>query len=137
MNVKTIFSISPLFCLLSSKSDTPLKRYFFFSQCIVTLHISYTYTSLIFYWVSNSIATIMTIDQPTIAGVSKYCPKILMPLTSYVNNYSKVASSALFRLVAHFWIFRLFMKGKFDAYLCTVTFCQKSPKLNSSPFYCS
>ena len=31
--------------------------------------------------------------------------------------YCKVASSSLSRLVAHFWIFRLFMKGKFDAYV--------------------
>ena len=31
--------------------------------------------------------------------------------------YRKVASSSLSRLVAHFWIFRLFMKGKFDAYV--------------------
>ena len=34
-------------------------------------------------------------------------------------------------------IFRLFMKGKFDTYLCTVTFGSKSPKLNSRPVYCS
>ena len=32
-------------------------------------------------------------------------------------NYRKVASSSLSRLVAHFWVFRLFMKGKFDAYV--------------------
>ena len=28
--------------------------------------------------------------------------------------YRKVANSSLSRLVAHFWIFRLFMKGKLD-----------------------
>ena len=32
-------------------------------------------------------------------------------------KYRKVASSSLSRLVAHFWIFRLFMKEKFDAYV--------------------
>ena len=32
-------------------------------------------------------------------------------------KHSKVASSSLSRLVAHFWIFRLFMKGNFDAYV--------------------
>ena len=31
--------------------------------------------------------------------------------------YRKVASSRLSRLGAHFWIFRLLMKGKFDAYV--------------------
>ena len=33
------------------------------------------------------------------------------------NIYRKVVSSRLSRLVAHFQIFRLFMKGKFDAYV--------------------
>ena len=33
------------------------------------------------------------------------------------SNYSKVGSSSLSWLVAHFWVFRLFMKGKFDAYV--------------------
>ena len=33
------------------------------------------------------------------------------------TNYRKVASSRLSRLVAHFHVFRLFMKGKFDAYV--------------------
>ena len=31
--------------------------------------------------------------------------------------YRKVASSRLTRLIAHFWIFGLLMKGKFDAYV--------------------
>ena len=31
--------------------------------------------------------------------------------------YRKVASSSLSRLVAHFWIFRLFMKEKFNTYI--------------------
>ena len=34
-----------------------------------------------------------------------------------ICDYRKVASSRLSRLVAHFHIFRLFMKGKFDAYV--------------------
>ena len=42
--------------------------------------------------------------------------------------YCKVASSRLSRLVAHSRIFRLFMKGNFDAY---------GPKLNSRPVYFS
>ena len=46
-------------------------------------------------------------------------------------NYRKVASSRLSQLVAHFWIFRLFMKEKFYA------FGPKSLKLNSRPVYCS
>ena len=33
------------------------------------------------------------------------------------EKYRKVASSRLSRLVAHFQFFRLFMKGKFDAYV--------------------
>jgi len=33
------------------------------------------------------------------------------------NHYSKVVSSRLSQLVAHLRIFRLFMKGKFDAYV--------------------
>ena len=33
------------------------------------------------------------------------------------NTYRKVANSSLSRLVAHFQIFRRFMKGKFDAYV--------------------
>ena len=33
------------------------------------------------------------------------------------NEYRKVASSRLSRLVAHFRIFRLLVKGKFDAYV--------------------
>ena len=33
------------------------------------------------------------------------------------TSYRKVASSRLSWLVAHFHIFRLFMKGKFDAYV--------------------
>ena len=33
------------------------------------------------------------------------------------HTYRKVASSRLSRLVAHFWIFRLLMKAKFDAYV--------------------
>ena len=38
--------------------------------------------------------------------------------TRYVLcTYRKVASSRLFRLIAHLRIFRLFMKGKFDAYV--------------------
>ena len=40
-----------------------------------------------------------------------------MSLTSYINVYRKVASSSLSRLVAHFWVFRLFMQGKFYAYV--------------------
>ena len=97
-----------------------LKRYTFKEIFFLSVYCyaSYLiYTSLIFYWVPNSIATIMTIDQPTIARVSKYCPKILMPLTSYINVYRKVASSSLSWLVAHFWVVRLFMKGKLDAYV--------------------
>ena len=35
----------------------------------------------------------------------------------FLNTYRKVASSSLSRLVAHFWIFRQIMKGKFDAYV--------------------
>ena len=45
-------------------------------------------------------------------------------------EYHKVTSSRLSQLAAHARIFRLFMKGKFDA------FGQKSSKLNSRPVYC-
>ena len=43
--------------------------------------------------------------------------------------YRKVPSSRLSWLVAHLRIFRLFMTVKFDAYICTVSFGQKSSKL--------
>ena len=38
----------------------------------------------------------------------------IIPLSNYI--YRKVANSSLSLLVAHFWSFRLFMRGKFDAY---------------------
>ena len=54
------------------------------------------------------------------------------------RGYNKVASRSITWLVTDPRMFRLIMKGKFDAYgLCTVTFGQKGPKLNSSPGYCS
>ena len=54
-----------------------------------------------------------------------------------IYKYHKVARSTLSKLVAHLRIFRLLMKGKFDAYVLCVTFGQKSSKLNSRPVYCS
>ena len=51
---------------------------------------------------------------------------------SNILEYCKVTSSSKFRLVAHPRIFRLFMKGKFDAYVLW-PFAKKDPKLNSSP----
>ena len=56
---------------------------------------------------------------------------------SLVNTdliYWKVGSSRLSWLVAHQSIFRLFMTGKFDAYVL-VTFGPKFPKLNSRLAY--
>ena len=41
----------------------------------------------------------------------------IMVLQCKRNIILIVGSSSLFRLVAHFWIFRLFMKEKFDAYV--------------------
>ena len=55
-------------------------------------------------------------------------PRVHTPTVCNGSEYRKVASSRLSRLVAHFWIFRLLMKGKFDAYVL---------KLNSRPVYCS
>ena len=55
------------------------------------------------------------------------CPMNLCHYT--FSTYCKVASGSMSRLVAQPSIFRLFMKGKFDA----VTFGKKGPKLNSSP----
>ena len=50
----------------------------------------------------------------------------------YIHNiifaYRKVASKGLSQLVAHQNTFRMFIKGKFDAHVCTVTFEQKFPK---------
>ena len=48
-----------------------------------------------------------------------YCPVSIFVLYEVyvVLDYHKVASSRLSWLVAHFYIFRLFMKGKFDAYV--------------------
>ena len=51
------------------------------------------------------------------------------------DAYHKIASSRLSRFVAHSWIFRLYEVEIWC--LCTVTFGQKSLKLNSRPFYCS
>ena len=48
--------------------------------------------------------------------------------------YRNVMSNRLSWLVADFRIFRLFMKGKFDAY---VPLWPKDFKLNSRPAYCS
>ena len=51
------------------------------------------------------------------------------PLGYFCFRYRKIASSRLSRLVANARIFRLFMKGKFDAYLYNVvTFDQNSSK---------
>ena len=47
----------------------------------------------------------------------------------------KVGSSKLSWLVPHLRIFRLFMKGKLDAYVLW-PLAQKSSKLNSRPVYC-
>ena len=52
-------------------------------------------------------------------------------MSKYVR-YHKVASSKLSLLVAHPRIFRLFMKGNFDAYLCAVTFVQNGPIVDRS-----
>ena len=53
---------------------------------------------------------------------------------TYPTIYRKVASSRLSWLVAHFRIFRLFMKGKFHAYVLW-PFGKKSSKLNSWQVY--
>ena len=49
-------------------------------------------------------------------------------LLKSIVKYRKVVSSILSWLVPHFHIFRLFMKGKSDAYVL----CPKDSKLNSS-----
>jgi hypothetical protein len=49
----------------------------------------------------------------------------------------KVTSMSISQLVAHTRIFRLFMKGKLDHYVHTVTLGLKDQKLKSSPVYCS
>ena len=69
--------------------------------------------------------------------LKKHCPRNC-PLNChqkyfYIAKYRKVASSRLSRLVANPRIFRKLMKGKFDAYVVTVTFGQKVPKLISRP----
>ena len=53
-----------------------------------------------------------------------------------IAKYCRVMSRSTSRLVAHPRIFRLFIKVKFDAYICTVNFGAKGPKLNSSLVYC-
>ena len=52
---------------------------------------------------------------------------------NFQTNYHEVASSRLSWLVAHF---QAVYKGEFWC-LCTVTFGQNGPKLNSRPVYCS
>ena len=47
----------------------------------------------------------------------RYLPHKLSLHVVHKFAYCKVASSRLSRLVAHFHIFRLFMKGNFDAYV--------------------
>ena len=51
--------------------------------------------------------------------LSRYLSKLVRFANASASDctYCKVASSSLSRLVAHFWVFRLFMKGKFDAYV--------------------
>ena len=66
---------------------------------------------------------------------AKLFPWLIVPATCITRGhclatYRKVASSRLSRLVAHSRIFSLFMKGDIWC-LCTVTFSQKSSKLNS------
>ena len=46
-------------------------------------------------------------------------------ILKFFHQYRKVASSNTSRLEAHAGFFRLFMKGIFDPYICTVTFWQK------------
>ena len=41
----------------------------------------------------------------------------VLRISDWAVKYRKVASSGLSRLVAHLRIFRLFIKGKFDAYV--------------------
>ena len=85
------------------------------------------------YIMERTIATTLGIK-----GACSHCTLMCQSLVQHnVNIYRKVASSRLSRLVAHPSIFRLFMKGKFDAYVSTVTFVTKSSKLNSRPVYCS
>ena len=49
--------------------------------------------------------------------IQSLCKNELRKVCHLFYRYSKVASSSLSWLVAHFWIFRLFVKGKFDAYV--------------------
>ena len=62
--------------------------------------------------------------------------QFLCGLARQHNSNRKFPNRTTSWLVAHTMIFRLFMKGKFDAYVATVTFDQKGPKLNSCMVYC-
>ena len=59
--------------------------------------------------------------------------RFLMQNSSWIrqNTYCKIPSSRLSWLVAHARIFRMFMKGNFDAYVPW----NNGPKLNSRPVY--
>ena len=63
-------------------------------------------------------------DSPQSGAISCFrkllcfnCRTYFQSFLILVKEYHKVTSSRLSRLVAHLWIFRLFMKGKFDAYV--------------------
>ena len=55
-------------------------------------------------------------EQNLIFGLALGWLEVLR-ISDWAVKYSKVASSGLSRLVAHLRISRLFMKGKFDAYV--------------------
>ena len=61
---------------------------------------------------------------------------IELKLDAFCLEYRKVVSSSLSWSVAYFQIFRRLMMGEIWC-LCTVTFGQKVPKLNSRLVYCS
>ena len=68
---------------------------------------------------------------------SKICLKRCNKGSECENKYRKVAISRLSRLVAHSRIFRLFMKGKFDAYvLWPLTKSFQNLIVDRRPVYC-
>ena len=95
-----------------------------FQDQIILVFLSNTYTC-------TRISLLHNDCQTRLAGITQW-QNLPMFVHEQFAVYRKVVSSRLSPLVAHLRIFRLFMKGKFDAYVLW-PFGPKVPKLNSSP----
>ena len=78
-------------------------------------NFQYFFWNLTFFW--YSLWKYLQFYFPRFQGATWKLFSQGFQIRDYFLTYRKVASSRLSRLVAHFWIFRLLMKGKFDAHV--------------------